>query len=45
MHFLDKKKILDNRQLGFRSGMSIFDATNTFTSDLYSALNRNKSIL
>ena len=43
--FLEKMKILNNNQFGFRSGMSTFDALNTFTSDLYTSLNNNKSIL
>ena len=45
MSFLDTTNILNNRQFGFRSNLSTFDAINTFTSDLYTALNNNKSIL
>ena len=45
MLYLNKMKILNNRQFGFRPGLSTFDAINTFTSDLYTALNKNKSIL
>ena len=45
MTYLNKTNILNNRQFGFRSGFSTFDAINTFMSDLYSALNKNKSII
>ena len=45
MSFLNRNNILNNRQFGFRSGLSTFDAINTFTSDLYTAINNNKSIL
>lgn len=45
MLYLKKRDILNNRQFGFRSGLNTFDAINTFTSDLYTALNKNKSIL
>ena len=43
--FLNKMQILNNRQFGFRPGFSTFDAINTFTSDLHTALNKSKSIL
>ena len=43
--FLNKMDILNNRQFGFRPGLSTFDAINTFTSDLYTALNNNKSVV
>ena len=45
MLYLTKKKILNDCQFGFRPGLSTFDAINTFTSDLYMALNKSKSIL
>ncbi len=45
MMYLTKINILNNRQFGFRSGLNTFDAINTFTSDLYSALNKYKSII
>ena len=43
--FLNKMKILNNKQFGFRPGLSTFDALNNFTSDLYAALNENKSMI
>uniref|UniRef100_A0A0P4VU25 Reverse transcriptase domain-containing protein n=1 Tax=Scylla olivacea TaxID=85551 RepID=A0A0P4VU25_SCYOL len=42
---LNKMEILNNRKFGFRPGLSTFDALNTFTSDLYTALNNNKSVV
>ena len=45
VHFLNKKNILNNRQLGFRPGFCTFDALNTFTSDFHTALNKSKYIL
>lgn len=43
--FLNKMKILNDKQFGFRPGLSTFDAINTFMFDLYNALNNNKSII
>ena len=45
MSYLSKQKILNDRQFGFRPGLSTFDAINLFTSDLYNALDNHKSII
>lgn len=45
MLYLKKNDILNSRQFGFRPKLNTFDAINTFTSDLYTELNLNKSIL
>ena len=43
--FLSKMNILNDKQFGFRPGFNTFDAINTYTSALYTALNNNKSII
>ena len=43
--YLKKHNILNDSQFGFRSGFNTFDAINTFTSALYNALDRKKSII
>ncbi|XP_045105188.1 uncharacterized protein LOC123500563 [Portunus trituberculatus] len=45
MNYLNKQKILNNRQFGFCPGLNTFDAINVFTTDLHNALNNLKSII
>lgn len=45
MNYLNKRRILNNRQFGFRPGLNTFDAINVFTTDLHNALNNHKSII
>jgi len=45
MLFLSKLNILNDKQFGFRPGLSSFDALYTYTSDIYNALHENKSII
>ena len=45
MPYLEKNKILNDSQYGFRSGSSIYHALNLFSSHLYSSLDSKLSVL
>lgn len=45
MLFLNKIKILNDKQSGFRPGLRIFNTINIYASDLYTALHEKKSII
>ena len=45
IEYLTTKNILSSHQFGFREGFSTFDALNTITSDIFSALNSHKSVI
>ena len=42
MRFLDKNKILNTSQFGFRSGMSTTDAVTSLLSEIYDSMNSHK---
>ena len=43
--YLTSKSILHSSQFGFRKGLSTFDALNSITSDIFTALDNHKSAL
>ena len=45
VNYLENKNILNQRQFGFRNGLSTFDALKTFSEDIYSNLNKKHSVL
>ena len=44
-NFLQTRNILNNTQFGFRQGLNTFDALNTFNEEIYSSLDKQKSLL
>lgn len=42
-NYLEKKSILNPKQLGFRQGLSTFDALNSYTQDIYNSLDKQNS--